>query len=181
MDARFAFTAQYWGNGAVVCRAIEHRPGPVVEPQFGEFPTWTQAQNFATKLNDGLDLDPLEVRQIVTSSFLATAAVIHQALESTHALTGSKIERDTRAAQFRFILSQLAFSITLCRTAYLLSEAASLLALKNVRNAIHRTNQFLACFDGDDEQLKEVARGARELENALQSPPPRYLSWAVRS
>ena len=85
MDARFAFTAQYWGNGAVVCRAIEDRPGPLVEQQFGEYPTWTQAQNCATKLNEGLGLDPRDVRQIVTSSFLATAAVIQEALDSSHA------------------------------------------------------------------------------------------------
>lgn len=74
MEPRFAFTAEFWGDGAVVCRATEDRPGPVVEQQFGEFKTWTQAQCFATKLNEGLDLDHLAVRQIVTSSLLATAA-----------------------------------------------------------------------------------------------------------
>ena len=79
-EARFAFTAQYWGNGAVVCRAVEDRPGPVVEPQFGEFPTWTQAMDFANKLNEGLDLNPHEVRRIVTSSVLATACVIQASL-----------------------------------------------------------------------------------------------------
>ena len=173
MDARFAFTAQYWGSGAVVCRAIEDRPGPVVEQQFGEFPTWTQAQNFATKLNDGLDLDSLQVRQIVTSSLLATASVIHEALHSSHSWTGSNVERDTRAVQLRFILSRLAFSITLCRTVSLLSEGASLTVLKNVRNAIHATNRFLTFFDGDYEQLEKVASIAQALENTLQSSPPR--------
>lgn len=170
MDARFAFTAQYWGSGAVVCRAIEERPGPVVEQQFGEFHTWTQAQNCATKLNEGLDLDPLDVRQIVTSSFLATASVIQEALDSSHAWTGSKIERDTRAAQLQFILSQLSFAVTLCRTVSLLSEAAQLRALENVRNAIHLTNRSLPLFDGDYEQMEKVACGAQALQSALQPP-----------
>lgn len=80
MDERFAFAAQFWGDGAVVCRAVEDRPGPVVEQQFGEFPTWTQAHDCACKLNEGLDLDPLDVRRIVTSSLLATACVIQEAL-----------------------------------------------------------------------------------------------------
>ncbi|HKW33930.1 MAG TPA: hypothetical protein VJN92_13055 [Candidatus Acidoferrum sp.] len=80
MRPRIAFTAQFWGNGAVVCRAVEDRPGPMVEQQFGEFRTWTQAHTFATKLNEGLDLDPLEARQIVTSSLLAAARIVQEAL-----------------------------------------------------------------------------------------------------
>lgn len=94
MDARFAFTAQYWGDGAVICRAIEDRPGPLVEQQFGEFPTWTQAQNFASKLNEGLDLAPEEARQIVTNSLLAAACVIQEALSSSHLWPCSEIERE---------------------------------------------------------------------------------------
>ena len=170
MDARFAFTAQYWGSGAVVCRAIEDRPGPLVEQQFGEFPTWTQAQNCATKLNDGLSLDPLDVRQIVTSSFLATASVIQEALDSSHARTSSTIERQVRATQLRFVLSQLSFAITLCRTVSLLSEAAQLRVLSSVRSALHTTNRFLPLFDGDYQQLETLAHSAKALQNALQSP-----------
>lgn len=79
MHARFAFTAQFWGNGAVVCRAVEDRPGPIVEQQFGEFPSWTQAHAFASKLNEGLYLDPLDVRHIVTSSLLARPASFNRA------------------------------------------------------------------------------------------------------
>lgn len=173
MDARFAFTAQYWDNGAVVCRAIEDRPGPLVEQQFGDFLTWTQAQNCATRLNEGLGLDPLDVRQIVTSSFLATASVIQEALDSNHALTGSTIERQARAAQLRFVLSQLSFAITLCRTVSLLSEAAQLRVLSRVREAIHLTNRFLPFFDGDYQQLETVAHGTQELQNAL--PPGRAM------
>jgi len=180
MDARFAFTAQYWGNGAVVCRAIEDRPGPLVEQQFGEFPTWTQAQNCATRLNEGLGLDPRDVRQIVTSSFLATACVIQEALESSHTWAGSTIERQVRAAQLRFVLSQLSFAITLCCSVSLLSEAAQLRALSRVRKAIHLTNRFLPFFDSDYQQLETVAHSAKALESALQSSPAR-LAFSVYS
>lgn len=170
MEAKFAFTAQFWGEGAVVCRAIADRPGPVVEQQFGEFRSWTQAQTFATKLNEGLDLDPLEVRQIVTSSFLATACVIQEGLDSSHTWTGSKIERDARAAQLRFVLSQLAFAITLCHTVSLMSEAASLPMLSNAHRALRDTKRFLTFFDGDYAQLEQVVYDAERLQRALQSP-----------
>ena len=74
-----AFTAERWGNAAVVCRAMENRPGLVVDPQFGLFETWTHAHVFALRLNEGLDIDPREARQIVTSSVLAMACVLDEA------------------------------------------------------------------------------------------------------
>lgn len=88
MDGKFAFTAQFWGDSAVVCRAQKDHPGPVVEQQFGEFKSWTQAQSFAAKLNEGLNLDPFEVRQIVTSSLLASACVVQEALNSRDSWRG---------------------------------------------------------------------------------------------
>lgn len=72
MQDRFAFTAAYWGEAAVVCRADEDRPGPIVDRKFGQFATWTQAHSFATRLNEGLNIPPVEARQIVTSSILCT-------------------------------------------------------------------------------------------------------------
>src|SRR5437667_4442 len=58
MQGRFAFTAKYWGDAAVVCRATEHRPGPSVQQEFGKFATWTQANAFATQLNECLEIAP---------------------------------------------------------------------------------------------------------------------------
>jgi len=70
IQSRLAFTAEFWGDAAVVCRAIENRAGLVVYPEFGLFDTWTHANAFAAKLNEGLELDPVEARQIITSSML---------------------------------------------------------------------------------------------------------------
>lgn len=169
MDAPFAFTAQYWGNGAVVCRATEDRPGPIVEQQFGEFPSWTGAQNFATKLNEGLGLDPLEARHIVTGSLLATACVIQEALNSRHPWKGSRIERETHAAQLQLILSRLAYSVTLCHSVSLQSEASSLLMLANAHKALQDTGRFLKSFDGDYLDLRDVAAHIQELAATFQS------------
>lgn len=170
MDAPFAFAAQYWGNAAVVCRALEGRPGPAVEQQFGEFPTWTQAQNFATKLNEGLGLDPLEVRQIVTSSILATACVIQQALDSSHTWKGSRIEREIHTAQLRLVLSQLALAITLCHSVALAStDAGSAVILANALKALESINRFLKLFDADSLELRDIAACTQELSATFQS------------
>ena len=71
-ENRLAFTAAYWGQQAVVCRALENRPGPAVDQEFGEFRTWTEANSFARKLNEGLDLTPEDTLQIVNSALLAS-------------------------------------------------------------------------------------------------------------
>ena len=122
LEARFAFTAQFWGNGAVVCRAVENRPEPVVEQQFGQFPTWTQANTCASKLNEGLGLDPLDVRQIVTSSFLATACIIQTAVASLR--PSSSIKTATQAAELRFLAGELSLALTFCRSASLVAGPA---------------------------------------------------------
>src|SRR5215469_15687012 len=153
MEARFAFTAQFWGDGAVICRAVENRPGPIVEQQFGEFPSWTQAQTFAAKLNEGLDLDLLAARRIVTSSILATACVVQEALNST-SWQSSSTEAAARAAQLQCVLAELALALTMCRSASHLSEASARRALRYARRALQDSTHFLKFHDGDYEQLK---------------------------
>ena len=168
MEPRFAFAAQFWGDGAVVCRAIEDRPGPVVEQQFGEFKTWTQAQNFAAKLNEGLGLDLLEVRQIVTSSLLASACVVQEALNSTSSWPDGPVVLAARAAQLRFILAELALGVTLCRSAANLPGDTALRALLQAHKVLHHSAQFLKVFDGDYSELKDVASRARTLNTAVE-------------
>lgn len=65
MPDQLAFTAKPWGNAAVVYRAMEDYPGPIG--------TWTQTRTFATRLKEGLELDPLEARQSITRSFHCTS------------------------------------------------------------------------------------------------------------
>lgn len=168
MERRFAFTAQLWGDGAVVCRAIEDRPGPVVEQQFGEFPTWTQANAFSAKLNQGLDLDPLEVRQIVTSSLLATACVVQEALHSDQSWNRSAVRLAAQQAHLRFVLAELSLALTFCRSASALSDDSPLRILLNARKALHHSRQFITAFDGDYDDLEPIAVHAEMLDSALE-------------
>lgn len=168
IETRFAFTAQFWGDGAVVCRAVEDRPGPIVEQQFGEFPSWTQAQAFAGKLNAGLDLDPLAARRIVTSSILATACVVQEALNSTSSWESSTIEAAARAAQLRCILAELAIALTMCRSASYVSEVSARRALMHARKVLRHSTYFLRFHDADYDQMKSIAAGTVALQSAMQ-------------
>jgi len=168
MNGRFAFTAQFWGTGAVVCRAVEGRAGPVVEQQFGQFASWTQAHAFATKLNEGLELDAVDVRQIVTSSLLATACVAQEALNSSPASADSSVGLATRAAQLRFVLAALALALTLCRSASLLPGAPVQRMILHARKALYHSTNFLKFFNGDNHELEGIASRTQELNAALQ-------------
>ena len=168
MSDRFAFTAQFWGDRAAVCRAVEDRPGPVVEQQFGEFATWTQAHAFATKLNEGLDLDALDVRQIVTSSLLATACVVQEALNSSRSWADSSVGHAARAAQLRFVLAELALALTLCRSASLFPGAPVPRILMHARKALCHSTNFLQFFGGDDREVEGIASRTQALGAALQ-------------
>jgi hypothetical protein len=170
MESRFAFTAQYWGSGGVVCRAVEDRPGPIVEQQFGQFPTWTQAKACACQLNEGLGLDLCDVRQIVTSSFLATACVLQAAIATNRSWTNSPVRLATQAAHMSFVLAELSLALTFCRTARQLASDNTGRLLRHVQNAIVRARQFMALFDGDTRELEDVSASLAALGAALQAP-----------
>lgn len=157
-----------------MCRAVEDRPGPVVEQQFGEFATWTQAHAFAANLNAGLELDAIDVRQIVTSSLLATACVVREALNSSGSWADSIVGLEARAAQLRFVLAELALALTLCRSASLLSGAHVQRMLLRARKVLFHSTNFLESFDGDD----RVTRGAFVRHSNLLRHGPRWRSGA---
>ncbi len=171
MEPRFAFTAQYWGSGGVVCRAVEDRPGPIVEQQFGQFPTWTQANACAGKLNEGLGLDFCDVRQIVTSSFLATACVLQAAIATNRSWINSPVRHATRAAHMSFLLAELSLALTFCRAARQLATDNTGRLLRHVQNAIVHARQFMALFDGDARELKDISASLTVLGAALQATP----------
>jgi len=167
VSARFAFSAQFWGDRAVVCRAVEEQPGPVVEQQFGEFHSWTKALSFANKLNEGLNLDPLEVRQIVTSSLLATASLLEESLNCRRQWNTAALE--TRAAQSRFVMAEVTLALSFCRSASLLSRPSAQRVHLSARNALQRASRFLGVYPDDDPQIREVASRTHELAAAFES------------
>ena len=115
MQERLAFTARYWGDEAVVCRAVEDRPGPVVEQEFGEFETWTQAQHFAARLNDGLEIRPAEAEQIITSSILRSSELLRDTILPDRCGYQPHGMAARRSLRLQFMLAELDLALTFCR------------------------------------------------------------------
>jgi hypothetical protein len=117
MQGRFAFAAEYWGDAAVVCRATEDRLGPSVQQEFGKFATWTQANAFATRLNEGLEIDPAEADRIITGSILDASEVLRAADSPAHQCDRVHWPIAGNRLPVEFMLTKLDPAATFCRIA----------------------------------------------------------------
>jgi hypothetical protein len=179
MQSRLAFTAELWGDEAVVCRAIENRAGPVVDPEFGVFETWTHANAFATKLNQGLEIDPVEARQIITSSMLATTSLIRAFLSSASDLsTGdAPVLVAANTVQVELVLAELRLALTFCRLAREVKPGRRTgRMLRNARNALYTAMNSLCRLQFRSCELEEILAKVEMLEAALQEFPPEQLN-----
>ena len=68
---RFAFAAVIGETGAVIVRVLADTSAVCPQEEYGCFETWTEAQDFATVLNQTHGIDPMEARYIVVSASLA--------------------------------------------------------------------------------------------------------------
>jgi hypothetical protein len=164
--ARFVFTAQFWDDYAVVCRAVENQPGTVVAQRFGLFKTWTEANAFARKLNEGLDIDPAEVRQIVSKCLLLRDYVVHSAYESRHPWSYSPVHVHNHVARLNFLRRELALALTFCETARR-GLRLNYRAFRNARATLSHVKLFILCFDGDPRELEDIATAADDLAALL--------------
>lgn len=169
MPARIAFTAGLWGDAAVVCRAVEGRPGPVVDPQFGLFDTWTHANDFASSLNQGLEIDALEARQIVTSAILATSDVLRITGYPEIAYSDAPVLIAANALQVRFLQAELTLALTFCRMARTLGpEAGTDRILRNAHSAALLAVTSIFQLKTDQAELEEIAAKLDLLREELQ-------------
>jgi hypothetical protein len=169
MPARLAFTARFWGDAAVVCRAVEDRPGTIVHQEFGQFDTWTQAAAFAAKLNEGLEIAPSEALQITSGSLLACADLLRAAVPPDSAEKRPPDRVAANDAQLRFLLSELELAITFCRCACVLpSSEFNARIIRNARNALFNVMHFVLRIDFCDRELEEISAALESLKAALQ-------------
>lgn len=179
MQERLAFTASFWGSAAVVCHAVEGRAGPIVDQEFGPFGTWTQANAFATRLNEGLDLDPVEVHQILTSSILRAIDPLHAA--ATGECPGDALPCAVAGKQVRvqFILAELNLAVTFCRIVLSRPSPHAPRMLRNARNALFNALDYALHSELTSSDLEEITAGCKKLQAALQeSLAPRAITAA---
>lgn len=174
MDGRFAFTAKYWGDSAVVCRAVEGRAGPIVDQEFGQFLTWTQAHEFAARLNDGLEIPSDEARQLITGSILRASGLL-STLDSAECvgapLRGSVTGRPIRV---QFMLAELDLAITFCRIArFRLGKHADRM-LQNARKAFFDAMHYLCHSHISARDVDAITARLETLQAAFQESSPQH-------
>jgi hypothetical protein len=143
MPDRLAFTAGFWGRAAVVCRAVENRAGPVVDQQFGPFRSWTQAQVFATRLNEGLELPPCEARQIVIGAMLRTSEVLRARDAAPVRGAELRVPASATSPHVQFVLAELGLAITFCRILHSKRSGQKTRLIRNARNALFNAMHYV--------------------------------------
>jgi hypothetical protein len=169
MREKLAFTASFWGDSAVVCRASEDRPAPVVNQEFGRFETWTQASAFAAGLNDGFDLDCAEVRDIVTSAYLRRSTLLNSIEAGSCTCAGGTLRPKPLSPRMQFVLAELALAITFCRigaTSQRSTQAARL--RRNARKALFDALHFVLQSNPCSFCMEKLSGQISILHSALQ-------------
>ncbi len=164
MRDRFAFTARYWGDTAVVCRSTEDRPGPIVEQEFGEFRTWTQANAFATRLDAGLEIDPGQAGKIIISSILRANELLYAA-NSPENVGLQRGPVGGRPLRLQFMLTELELAMTFCR---IVRSKPSEHTDRLLRNALFDAMHFVCQADLAACELEAITERLEKLQAAFE-------------
>jgi hypothetical protein len=172
MQDRFAFTAKYWGDRAVVCRSVEDRSGPVVEQEFGEFETWTQANTFAARLNEGLEITPIEAEQLITSSILRTSELLREAGLANLAGQQTHFLIARRPLRVQFVLAELDLAVTFCRIVRSKPSQHTKRLLRNARNALFNAMHYVVHSELAASDLEAITERLKRLQAAFEEYSP---------
>jgi hypothetical protein len=165
MQDRFAFTAKYRGQAAMVCRALENRPGPIVDQEFGLFETWTQANTFATRLNQGVEIHPTEAERIVTGSILRSGDVVRAVdYDPGDPLCGARAGRSIRV---EFLLAELALAATSCGLVPCKPTKYTERLLRNARNAHFNAMHYMIHSKLSSRDVQAITARLQRLQAAF--------------
>jgi hypothetical protein len=174
MQGRSAFTAKYWGDTAVVCRATEGRTGPVVEQQFGQFKTWTPANYFASRLNGGLEIHHSQAAQIITSSTLEAGDVLRMGDSLARIRDARSVLVEGKSLRVQFMLAELDLALTFCRILRSKRSQHGERMLRNSRNALFYAIHFVCESQLPVSDLETINERLTKLQGALEEPIPQY-------
>jgi hypothetical protein len=169
MDEKLAFTARSWGDSAVVCRAMEDEAGPIIDQQFGEFESWTEAQAFAQRLNEGLDLSTLGARELTTDAALRTDTLRSALNFSQCTCEYPAGQPSVRSNRLQFVLAELDLAVTFCRMVRSRPNSPHTgRMMKNARKALFNTLHFALMSDTCDFCMEAIHPRIEKLRAALQ-------------
>ena len=166
---QFAYTAatDYGaGNKAVLATAVVGVPGLAIELRFGTFDTWTQANEYAERLNGDLGLTPSQSRTIVTDARLKADELIS---ESQTLLQRAK-ELHQSQSVLEFLLAQLELGVTFCHMACSTRiDIGKERLLRNARRSLYNAVIALGKFEFSmDDDVGQIKAGIEHLQNALE-------------
>jgi hypothetical protein len=168
MQDRFAFTARYWGDAAVVCRAKEDLPGPVVNQEFGQFQTWTQANAFASRLNEGLEIDSTEAEHIITGSILHTSKLLREIDSPQSACDRPSGSMAAKPLRLQLMLAELDLAATFCRIVRYRPGKLTNRLLRNARNALFDAMHFVCHSELPAGDLEAITVRLQKLQAAFE-------------
>jgi len=174
MRGRLAFTAKYWGDTAVVCRATEGRSGPVVEQQFGQFKTWTQANYFASRLNEGLEIRHSQAEQIITSAALEAGDFLRMGDSLASIRDPRSVLVEGKSLRVQFMLAELDLAVTFCRILRSKRSQHGQRMLRNARNALFDAMHFVCQSQLLESELEAINERLMRLQGALDESIPQY-------
>jgi hypothetical protein len=172
MQDRFAFTAKYWGDRAVVCRSVEDCPGPIVEQEFGEFETWTQANTFAARLNEGLEISPIEAEQLIASSILRTGELLREAGLPNLVGQQARFLMTRRPLRVQFVLAELDLAVTFCRIVRSKPSPHTSRLLRNARNALFNAMHYVVHSELAACDLEAITERLKRLQAVFEESAP---------
>lgn len=166
---RFAFAAEFWGEGAVVCLAREDSPGPIVDQQFGMFDTWTHANAFANSLNEGLEISLEDAQRIVTSAQLARAELLGE-WEADPVVEPQPVEAEALRRGTTVLISQLATAKMCCQAAkmFRLQQRRDRMT-KMAHDALDRVEKMVYRFRLDPADAQLITRRQTEVQDELRA------------
>ncbi|HEY6944845.1 MAG TPA: hypothetical protein VI431_06870 [Candidatus Acidoferrum sp.] len=184
MSAQLAFAAAFDGNQAVVARAVAGLPGLAIDLQFGSFPTWTQANECARRLNDGLGLSQSQARSLVTDVTLAVQQLILECqslreiarqLRRQHhpplaSITGIQHQPEPQLAG---LLAQLELGITFCQITCTRSDVPKQWLLRKARKVLSNVTSAMGKFQFTMRGIDEINAGINRLQDALDECAPK--------
>lgn len=168
MGSQVAFTAILSGNEGIVAKAVVGLPGLASDPEFATFPSFTQANEFAQRLNEGLGLTPSQARTIVTDVMVKAQALISECDSLVQMARELRSRHSYRHPELEWVLTLLEIGVTFCNTACIRRDVRKERSIQNARKALSNAMTTMGKFDFSIHSVDEIKAGIDGLQNALE-------------
>ena len=162
--AQWAYTATYARDQAVLAKAVVGVPGLAVVQGFGTFRTWTQANEYAERLNADLGVTPAQSSTIVTDAMLKADTLISEC----QCLRQMAEELCQSQPVLAFLLAQLELGARFCSMACARADIWKECGLRNAHKALSNAINAMGKSEFSVEGMGQITAAIDHLQNALE-------------